>query len=212
MLKKIIKEMKVPFSKSNKSKVGPYALNRRDRYFRRVDTPFAELNSYYEVINFLRKENRNDLSRFTLNIWGILEIECENLLKNKLLLKSNEVLNKYEHECISYNVPLFLKDAIYKIKISASPSLYNKYVNIECDLINENNKLIFSLSTELKLKYFDSNISIMLEDVVYKMIDMYYKEFINYDISFKLLKYLLNYSICDYVQYDFIKEVDEYTA
>lgn len=214
MLKKFIKEIKIPFIKGAKSKTYTYVLKKRDCYFREADTPFAELNSYYEVIDLLRKQNRNDLSRFTLNILGVFEIECENLLENKMLFKSNEKFNKYEYEYhyISYSVPLFLKNGLHQIKVSASPSLYSEYVSIECELINKNNKIIYSLSTELKLKYFDDNIPNMLEDIIYKMINIYYKEFIEHDISFKLLKYLLNCSVCDYVQYDFIKENDSYSA
>lgn len=214
MLKKIVKEIKLQLIKNGKSKMCPYVLKKRDYYFREVDTPFTELNDYCEVIDFLRKQNRGDLNRFTLKILGILEVECENLLENKILLKSNEKFNKYEYEYhhISYNVPLFLKNELHQIKISASPSLYSEYINMECELINENNEIMYNLSTELKLKYFDDNISSMLEDIVYKMIDMYYKDFTETDISFNLLKYLLNCSVCDYVQYDFIKEADEYSA
>ena len=67
-----------------------------------------------------------------------------------------------------------------------------------------------SLSTELKFKYYDDNINIILEDISNNMIDLYYKKFINKNLSFKLLKNLLDCSVCDYIQYDFIKE--EYPA
>lgn len=208
MLKTIIKVFEEFISEKKQINKGMYTLRKRDMFFRDTDEPFAILKDYSEVIELLRKQHKNDLERFTLDISNKQNIECANILNRKIILKQLD--SSLKQSCIGHSFNLCLENKQYNIYLSAKPSLYTKYTEVELELYDENNKILHSLSTELKFKYYDDNINIILEDISNNMIDLYYKKFINKNLSFKLLKNLLDCSVCDYIQYDFIKE--EYPA
>lgn len=208
MIKKFIEKV-ISFKKGNMNK-DIYILRKRDVFLRDTEEPYLKLKKYSEMINVLRKENKNNLCRYSVEILDYGVIECDKLVDKKIISKQIDN-NSNENSFISYSFPLHLKNEECQIKLSAMPSPYSEYTEIGCELLSgKDNKIIFSLSTDLKLKYCDDNLHNVLEDVSYDMIDTYYKEFKDYRMSFKLLKNLLDCSICDYIQYDFIKE--EYPA
>ena len=210
MIKEIIQNI---FSTNSKKRgvKNIYKLNKRDIYLRDVEESYIMLKDYIEIINILRKENQKNLSRYYLEIMDYGTIECSDLINKKVISQSRTSKVLKDNSFISYIFPFYLTDEYYNIKLHAMPSPYSEYIEIGCELyLQENNKLLFSISTDLKLKYCDDNIHNILENVYYDMIDTYYKKYKDCDISFKLLKNLLDCSICDYIQYDFIKE--EYPA